>query len=110
MNLIVRRRPATAPRAVTLFPITAFTWRTNLIAEWATRIYNEDAMRFVVGCLLFAAGSVVLTQSSQELRYKYGDPGLERFAVRPGISLTVQYGSDHLVCEGLIAPPQLLIG
>ena len=66
-------------------------------------------MRIVVGCLLVAAGSVVLTQSSQEFHNRYGEPGLERFAVRPGISLTVQYGSDHLVCQALIAPPESLI-
>ena len=67
-------------------------------------------MRIVVGCLLVAAGSVLLTQSSQELHTRYGAPGLERFVVRPGISLTVEYGSDHLVCQALIAPPQPLIG
>jgi hypothetical protein len=66
-------------------------------------------MRIVVGCLLVAAGSLVLTQSSQELRSRYGEPGLEGYAVRPGITLTVQYGSDHLVCQALIAPPQMLI-
>jgi|SRR5580700_5101269 hypothetical protein len=66
-------------------------------------------MRIVVGCLLVAVGSVVLTQSSQELHNRYGEPGLERFAVAPGISLTVQYGSDHLVCQARIAPPQSLI-
>jgi hypothetical protein len=66
-------------------------------------------MRIIVGCLLVVAASLVLTQSSQELRSRYGEPGLERYAVRQGISLTVQYGSDHLVCQALIAPPQMLI-
>ena len=53
-------------------------------------------MRFLTGCLLAAAGGVVLTQSSQELHSRYGEPDMERFTVRPGISLTVEYGSDHL--------------
>jgi hypothetical protein len=34
---------------------------------------------------------------------------MERFIVRPGIGLTVQYGSDHLACQVLIEPPQPLI-
>jgi hypothetical protein len=66
-------------------------------------------MRVVAGCLLVAVGSVVLTQSSQELHNRYGEPDLERFTVRPRISLTVQYGSDRLACQALIEPPQSLI-
>jgi len=34
---------------------------------------------------------------------------MERFTVRPGISVTVEYGSDHLACHVLIEPPQSLI-
>jgi hypothetical protein len=34
---------------------------------------------------------------------------MERFAARPGISLTVQYGSDHQVCQALIEPPNSLV-
>src|SRR6267154_4276588 len=65
-------------------------------------------MRVVAGCLLVAVGSVVLTQSSQNLHNQYGEPDRERFAARPGISLTVEYGSDHLACQALIEPPQPL--
>lgn len=79
------------------------------IAERAATNYNQHVKRIFVGCLLIAVGSVVLTQSSEELRNRYGEPDLERFAVRLGINLTVQYGSDHLVCQALIAPPQSLI-
>jgi hypothetical protein len=46
---------------------------------------------------------------SQELHNRYGEPDRERFAARPGISLSVEYGSDHLVCYALIEPPQPLI-
>jgi hypothetical protein len=66
-------------------------------------------MRIAAAFLLVALGSVALTQSSQELHNKYGDAELEGFTARPGISLTVQYGSDHLVCQALIEPPQSLI-
>ncbi len=34
---------------------------------------------------------------------------MERFSARPGIDLTVQYGSDHLACQALIQSPELLI-
>jgi hypothetical protein len=34
---------------------------------------------------------------------------LERFQARPGISVTVEYGSDHLACKIVIEPPQPLI-
>lgn len=52
---------------------------------------------------------LVFVQSSQELRNRYGEPDVERFAVQRGISLAVEYGSDHLVCQALIEPPQTLI-
>jgi hypothetical protein len=58
-------------------------------------------MRIIAGCSLVAVGSVVLTQSSPELRSRYGQPDLERFIARPGIGLTVQYGSDHHDCSFL---------
>jgi len=66
-------------------------------------------MRVVAGCLLVAAASVVLTQSSQEFHSRYGEPDMERFISRPGIGLTIQYGSDHLACQVLIEPPRPLI-
>ena len=62
----------------------------------------------IVGCLLLAVGSVFLTQSSQDLHNRYGEPDRERYSARPGISLTVEYGSDHLACYALIEPPQPL--
>jgi hypothetical protein len=34
---------------------------------------------------------------------------MERFTARPGITLTVEYGSDHLACQISIEPPQSLI-
>ena len=66
-------------------------------------------MRILVGCLFVATASVVLTQSSQEFHSRYGEPDMERFTARPGISLAVEYGSDHLACQVLIEPPQSLI-
>lgn len=64
-------------------------------------------MRILVACLL-AATSVVLLQSSQDFHNRYGKPDRERFVARPGIALTIDYGSDHLACQALIEPPQPL--
>jgi hypothetical protein len=77
----------------------------SLIAAWAAKNYNKGSMRIVAGCLLVAAGSVFLMQSSRDLHNQYGEPDRERFTARPGISLTVEYGSDHLACYALIEPP-----
>lgn len=65
-------------------------------------------MRILAGCLVVAAASSVLSPSSQELHSRYGEPDRERFTARPGISLSVEYGSDHLACYALIEPPQPL--
>jgi hypothetical protein len=66
-------------------------------------------MRIVAGCLLVAVGSLFPPQSSQELHSLYGEPDLERYTARPGISVTVRYGPDHRFCQVLIEPPQSLI-
>jgi hypothetical protein len=63
-------------------------------------------------CLLLALSSFATDASApnaQGLRKLYGEPTIERFAVRSGITLTAQYGSDGVVCEFLIAPTQLLL-
>jgi hypothetical protein len=65
-------------------------------------------MHIITGCMLVGLGSVFLAQSSQDFHNRYGEPDRERFAARPGISLTVEYGSDHLACIALIEPPQPL--
>jgi hypothetical protein len=85
----------------------------NLIGAGENRIFEprterQVAMRILAVCLLVALGTVAVTQSSQELRNRYGEPDLERFIARPGIGFTVQYGSDHLACEVLVEPPQPL--
>ncbi len=66
-------------------------------------------MRILIGSFLIVTASVLLSQSSQDFHNRYGEPDRERFAARPGISLTVEYGSDHLACYAMIEPPQPLI-
>ena len=65
-------------------------------------------MRTLVGSFLVLTASVFLSQNSQDFHHRYGQPDRERFAARPGISLTVEYGSDHLACYALIDPPRPL--
>jgi hypothetical protein len=65
-------------------------------------------VRIIAGCLLLTVGSVVLMTNSQEFRNLYGEPDLERYIARPGISVTIEYGSDHLPCNAMIEPPQRL--
>src|SRR5580704_13936678 len=65
-------------------------------------------MRILATCLLAAASALALAPGAQDLRKHYGEPDTERFIARPGIGLTVQYGSDHLACQMLIESPRQL--
>lgn len=63
-------------------------------------------MRILAGCLLVASAILAPQQSSSEYHSLYGASDLERFTVRPGISLTVEYGSDRFACQLQIAAPR----
>jgi hypothetical protein len=65
-------------------------------------------MRTLVASFLVVTASVFLSQGLQDFHSRYGEPDRERFAARPGVSLTVEYGSDHLACQALIEPPRSL--
>ncbi|MGA7916096.1 MAG: hypothetical protein WCA00_12730 [Candidatus Acidiferrales bacterium] len=56
-----------------------------------------------------AVAGAVLAPSSPDLHGLYGNPDVERFSARPGIGVTVQYGSDQQVCQAIIEPPQQLL-
>ena len=62
-----------------------------------------------LGCLLTGAPVDVLAPGEEGLHKLYGNPTMERFAVRSGITLTAEYGPDRIACELLIAPAQTLI-
>jgi hypothetical protein len=66
-------------------------------------------MRLFTYCLLLAMSSLLAAQTSDELRARYGEPDRERFTVRPGITVEVEYGADHLVCRMLIGSPEQLL-
>jgi hypothetical protein len=61
--------------------------------------------------LLFLALPAVGTsaQSASEVKARYGDPDVERFFVRPGITLMVRYAGDRTACEMLIGPMRSVI-
>src|SRR5208282_5468719 len=72
-------------------------------------------MRILVGCLLMVATTSTLAPSSEELRKQYGPPNSERrngdsvldsetFTMRPGVSITAQYGSGQRACQIEVAP------
>lgn len=66
-------------------------------------------MRVSVGCLVVTIATVGLAPTSRDLHDRYGQPDIERFRARPGISLTVEYGSDHQACAMRIEPTKPLI-
>ena len=66
-------------------------------------------MRILLAFLLIGATSLSLSQSSQDLRSRYGEPDIERFTPTPDIGLTVEYGSDGLACQIVIERKQSLL-
>jgi hypothetical protein len=61
--------------------------------------------------LLFVllTGLVAGAQTASDLTARYGDPDVERFRVRPGITLMARYAGDRTVCEMLIEPIHSII-
>jgi hypothetical protein len=51
----------------------------------------------------------VSAPNAQDFHKLYGEPTMERFAVRNGITVTVEYGADRAACQILIAPRRLLV-
>ena len=66
-------------------------------------------MRILLAYLLIVSASFSLTQSSQGLRSRYGEPDIERFTPAPDIGLMVEYGSDGLACQIVIERKQSLL-
>jgi hypothetical protein len=67
-------------------------------------------MRTFIGCVVIAASGIALAPSSQELHNLYGEPRVETLSARPGIDLTVEYGTDRSACQMLIEPSKSLYG
>jgi hypothetical protein len=47
--------------------------------------------------------------NATDLRNRYGDPGAQRFKVRPGITLMVTYGRDRTACRMVLGPIRSII-
>lgn len=63
-------------------------------------------VRALLGCVAFLALAAPAPQSSFDLRARYGEPDVQRFAIRPDITMTVEYGDDHQACILEIEPRQ----
>jgi hypothetical protein len=61
--------------------------------------------------LLFLVLSAIVApaQTASELSARYGDPDVERFLVRPGITLMARYAGDRTACEMVIEPIRSII-
>ena len=61
--------------------------------------------------LLFLVLSAIVApaQTASELTARYGDPDVERFVVRPGITLMARYTGDRTACEVVIEPLRSII-
>ena len=57
---------------------------------------------------LFLSG-IAAAQTASDLTARYGDPDVERFRVRPGVTLMASYAGDRTVCEMLIEPIRSII-
>jgi hypothetical protein len=66
-------------------------------------------VRILIRLLLVGALTVVTPQTSTEFHARYGQPDAERFAVRPDLTLSVEYGSDGSACKMRIEPRHSLI-
>jgi hypothetical protein len=59
--------------------------------------------------LVFIVLAVATPRDSLNLHTRYGQPDLERFTIRPDITLTVEYGPDGKACVTNIEPRQAFI-
>ena len=44
---------------------------------------------------LLSSGMVTAAQTASDLTARYGDPDVERFRVRPGVTLMARYAGDR---------------
>lgn len=66
-------------------------------------------MRILLGCVAFLVLASLAPQGSFDQRARYGEPDVQRFAIRPDVTMAVEYGSDHRVCNFDIEPRHAFI-
>jgi hypothetical protein len=58
---------------------------------------------------LFISAIVASAQTAGDFGTRYGDPDVERFVIRPGVTLTVAYGSDTTGCQMIVEPQRSIL-
>jgi len=66
-------------------------------------------MRVLLACVAFLAMASPVPQSSFDLHARYGEPDVQRFAIRPDVTMTVEYGPDQKACILDVEPRQAFI-
>ncbi len=66
-------------------------------------------MKGLVGYAMLLAACLSAAQTSQEFHFRHGDSDTERFKIRDGIDLTVEYGSDGSACQMEIKPHSFFV-
>ena len=66
-------------------------------------------MKMLIGYAIVLTSYLCAGQTSAEFHSRYGESDTERFKVRDGIALTVQYGSDGSACQMEIKPQNLFV-
>jgi hypothetical protein len=66
-------------------------------------------MKILIGYAILLAACLSAAQTSQEFHSRYGESDTERFKIRDGIGLTVEYGSDGSACQMEIKPQSLFV-
>lgn len=61
-------------------------------------------MRIIAAFACLIAVAAAASPTSVDLHARYGKPDVERFAVRPDVTLTVEYGEDGQACAMRIEP------
>jgi hypothetical protein len=60
--------------------------------------------RIATPMLLLLMTTAAVAQTASDLYARYGDPDVERFVVRPGITLMASYAEDRSACEMVTEP------
>ena len=66
-------------------------------------------MRIVSALFAILAFAAAAPQDTLDLHMRYGQPDLERFSIRPDVTLTAEYGSDGKACVLSVKPRHGLI-
>jgi hypothetical protein len=66
-------------------------------------------MKLLLGSALLLLLGPPTRLDSFDMRARYGEPDVQRFAIRPDVTMTVEYGTDHKACILDIEPRQSFI-